>query len=77
VHIEATLALDPTEDDWFPVFAPLSYPRLGMTSKTDAIGKTFKGSFSYIRARLSRPGATAGSNSAGLYGIVDRVLLNR
>lgn len=77
VTIEATVADDPDEIDWFPVLPPVSYPSAGQTATCRALGFSFTGRFSAIRARLSRPGVALDADIGGQLGYVDRVLLGR
>jgi hypothetical protein len=77
VVIEAALAADPQDHDWFPVVGPLVYPRADTTETCVALGISFTGRFSHIRARLYRPGFGDAQSTSGQLGYVDRVLLGR
>lgn len=90
VFIDATLALDPQEDDWFPIFlngakAFIEYP-LDTVNPTGPRGDkgvdavTFQGNFLFVRFRIDRsfvvPVPTTDAEK-GLLGSIGKVLLNR
>lgn len=81
VHIEASLAAEPTETDWFDAIEPLKFPRTAMaTGETAAVGSSFRGNYVWLRARMERddlgiaPDAQVPISMA--LGFVDRILLN-
>lgn len=76
VVIEATLVPEPAEQDWFPVIGPITYPRLGQKETRDAQGVSFKGSYAFVRAKLIRPGVSDQTSTNGMFGFVDRILIN-
>lgn len=80
VFIEASLASEPGEGDWFDATEPFVFsvisdnPDLPQSGVTGAFGRTFTGNFAWMRARMKHPDpiipypVNAGS--------VDRVLVN-
>ncbi len=89
VFIDATLALDPEEIDWFPILlngarAFIEYPLdsinpTGPHGDTGVDAVTFKGNFLFVRFRIDRsfvvPVPTTDAEK-GLLGSIDKVLLN-
>jgi hypothetical protein len=88
VCFEASIASDPTDFDWFPVEIQgqqfLSFPRnpnrpTGVTGDTGAVGMNIIGNYTWLRVRVERDlidPTTEAKVLAGLFGQVDRVLLN-
>lgn len=81
VHIEASLAEEPTDSDWFPaidpfVFSPLDAPGLPTTGVTGAVGATFRGNYAWLRARMEHL-PSMDQSLPWTSGYVDRVLLNQ
>lgn len=72
LRIEATLLAAPEEKDWF-----LALPTYTFSANSTAIGETFEGSFTFLRASMRRDGLPENPNAPGQYGSVDRVLLNQ
>lgn len=74
IHIDATVADDPTEDDWFPIALGVSLDHIDYEEATTKI-ETFNiiGNFVYLRARIER--AFLGRDVSEL-GNVDRVVLS-
>lgn len=72
VVVEASLAAEPGEGDWFPIVGPYSFadPYTGL-AMSGARGESFKGIFTWLRARASFAGVRYPT------GIVDRVLLSQ
>lgn len=89
VFIDATLASDPEEIDWFPIFLNgareyIEYPLdtinpTGANGDTGVDAVTFQGNFLYIRFKIDRsyvvPVPTTDSEKA-LLGSIGKVLLN-
>jgi hypothetical protein len=80
IYIEGTLATNPSEEDWFTIVLPdETTPYIEFEGSEGVVGKSFKGSFSWIRARQDRDylaleGLT--SQQLGAYGYIDRIVLN-
>lgn len=71
IRIEGTLAVEPTEDDWFDATEALVFPRPSKpqgVGESVSVGRTFTANLVWIRARMDRPGMVSG--------LVDRVLVN-
>lgn len=52
--IEATLANEPTDTDWFPIWLNQCNEFIQYDAKTSMEGYTFQGNFTFIRARVDR-----------------------
>ncbi len=89
IHIDASLATDPTEADWFPIYLTSGnsfkqYPVTDIPSGTNGLGDTiteawtFRANLLWIRARVDRdyidPLPTEYTSSD--YGTVEKILLN-
>jgi hypothetical protein len=89
IHLEGTLALDPTDSDWFPIYLTSGnsfreYPVTSVPSGSNALGDTvteawtFRANLVWLRARVDRtalvPAPTQYDSS--LHGTVDKILLN-
>lgn len=84
IYVDATLAANPTDEDWFPVnlngyisYLEYAYDNLaplgeGGTSGTESL--SFDGNFVFLRARMDR-GDLLNPNTTN-YGSVTRILLN-
>ena len=90
IYIEASLASEPTSEDWFPVFlngaqAYMNYPINplapigGPSGDTFVDAFTFQGNFLWLRARIDRsyvvPVPTTDAEKSAL-GSVKKILLN-
>lgn len=86
IYIEASLANEPTETDWFPIWLKrncqfLEYPNHSKTSKVtnnDVDAINVSGKFVWIRARLDRSylGINSGNIPDGInFGQVEKILL--
>lgn len=79
VHVEASIANEPGENDWFPVIRHIDYPRLiaDFSRETSVIGLTFKGNYMWFRIRVERSHLYPPVEyPASEFGLVDKVLLN-
>ena len=84
VHIEGSLAREPEDGDWFDIVAPMEYTPDPFIPDDEGGAKStifsFKGVFTWIRARMARPiseeEAPLDDPAGKLYGSVDRILLN-
>lgn len=78
-RIEATLASEPTEDDWFPVYLTACEPHIQFDADTGIHGFTLEGNFVFVRAVADRsyivPEPTTVEQIQALGSIV-RVLMN-
>lgn len=88
IYFEASIANDPTDDDWFPVQVDgvefMEFPQnpgnpTGSTGDTKTIGRNLVGSFTWLRVGVDRsylPGTTENDAIYNTFGYVDRVLMN-
>ena len=87
IHLEGSLATEPTEADWFPIYLTSGnsfrqYPVTSVPSGSNSLGDTtteawtFRANILWIRARVDRVYLSAGSYDVALHGIVDKILLN-
>lgn len=89
IHIEATLATDPVEADWFPIYLSSGnswkqYPVTNDPSGSNDLGDTiteawtFRANLLWLRARVDRSALdpVPTSYDAGIHGTVDKILLN-
>lgn len=79
VAIEATLASEPTEDDWFPVWLLTTTPYIDMKNESSSQAFTFEGNFTYVRAILDRSYIQmqpTTNDQIQEYGKVRKILLN-
>ena len=53
VHLQGTLASEPTEADWFDIYLNNSIAYLDYTTSTAVAGHTFQGNFIYLRAKVA------------------------
>jgi len=77
--LEATLANEPTDEDWFPVSLTVCDPFLDYDSDTGIHAYTFQGNFVFVRVRVDRsqivpPPQTVEQIQA--IGAISRVLMN-
>ena len=90
VYVEASLAEEPTENDWFsiwltPTTSYVQYPRdlsdpTGSTGDTGVEAYNFEGNFTWLRTRLDRSYMTPEPESdeaIAAFGVVQKILLNR
>ena len=88
IHIEATLATDPAEVDWFPIYLTSGngwkqYP-VATPSGSNGVGDTvteawtFRANLLWLRARVDRSAIDPppASYDASTHGTVDKILLN-
>lgn len=76
IILEATLAEDPLESDWFAMSIDPPINFLQLTAHTDVIARTFQGNFLYIRVRIDRSYLSPANNDNMQHGQVMKVLLN-
>lgn len=78
--IEASLANDPTDDDWFPIYLNYSDCYLIAEQETSVQAFSFEGNFTYIRARIDRsylvPEPNMTIDVSTMYGSISKILLN-
>lgn len=76
VYIEATLEVEPTSDDWFPLqlSGNTDYLDYGSSGTTTTLGRSFAGNFVYLRARVDRSHISA-TYAESTHGRVDSIRL--
>jgi hypothetical protein len=93
VWIEAALASEPAETDWFPIWLNVCQPfaeyprdRAHPTGSPGCVGDTgteafvFEGNFTWLRARLDRSHilpVPATHEGVAAFGVIKKILLNR
>jgi hypothetical protein len=75
IYIEGTLALNPTDNDWFTVSLDPINGFLEYNDETSVNGYTFRGNLMYIRARIDRD-YLPGSPDLSTLGSINKILLN-
>lgn len=86
-YVEGTIALNPTEDDWFPIYLTSGTPYreypINSVSPTgindgDTVteGFTFRANLLYIRARIDRSYLPETAYDSAVHGTIDKVILN-
>ena len=75
IQMQATLATDPAETDWFTI-REITKPVTGTTGVTLSEAYTFTGNYVYLRVILDRSTLGDGSTYDAAYGAIGRVLLN-
>jgi hypothetical protein len=76
LYIDATLANDPVEADWFSITLGGVQDYIEATAHTGVVAKTFQGNLVYLRARIDRSHLTPANNDTLQHGQVTQVLLN-
>lgn len=77
VYIQATLAVDPAEADWFNLDLTDSTDAIEFTASSEAQARTFQGNFVYLRIAVDRDYLGAGLDNDDLaYGQLTKVLLS-
>ena len=89
IHLEGTLASNPTDSDWFPIYLTSGnsfreYPVTSVPSGSNALGDTtteawtFRANLVWLRARVDRTALvpTPTQYESSLHGTVDKILLN-
>lgn len=88
VWFEASIAMEPMEEDWFPIRinqdAFLNFPKdpenpTGQTGDTGTVGMNIVGNYIWLRARMDRSDMSDSTNIlaiSGALGHIDRILLN-
>lgn len=76
VSIEATLATNPTEEDWFPVMLGNERNIEYKLNTTKTVGFTVRGNFVWVRARVDRDEWVTKLDQwdVSVYGTVDSIL---
>lgn len=88
VGIQASLALEPTEDDWFDIWLkegtpylefPLNHghPTGNLQGDTANLALTFKANVLWIRARMDRDYLDVEEPYDGSYGVINKIVLSR
>lgn len=93
IYLEATLADQPTEDDWFPLWLSASAPYLefpknmakptgspGYYGDTGVDAFTFEGNFAWVRARLDRNyvfPVPVAHDDIAAFGVITKIVLKR
>jgi len=79
VFLEASIKLKPTENDWVKLWTK-EYPSGEFFAReTSTVGGNFTGRFVWIRVRIDRSyllAEDAAPSILGMYGLIDRVLVN-
>jgi len=75
IYIEGTLALNPTDNDWFTVSLDPINGFVEYNDETSVNGYTFRGNLMYIRARIDRD-YLPGSPDLSTLGSINKILLN-
>lgn len=86
-YVEGTIALNPTEDDWFPIYLtsgtpyreyPINSVSPTGTNDGDTVteGFTFRANLLYIRARIDRSYLPETAYDSAVHGTIDKVILN-
>lgn len=73
VYVEATLAVEPGDSDWFSVAPYVEFPTAGATSPKQTVGVTFSGNLTWVRARLDRTYLADPAADPTPYGYIDHV----
>lgn len=87
LHVEATLAIEPTDTDWFGIkpqttlgteySAGQSYVQFNSNNPGDgAEAYTFRGNFTYLRVRMDRAHVGDGTTYDPSYGSISKVILS-
>ncbi len=86
LRIQATLLLEPTDDDWFDLvpsettgtrFSGLGYVQFTSTDQASKSGAySFKGNYAYLRVYLDREHVGDGATYDTSYGQVSRIVLS-
>ena len=86
IYIEGTLASNPEETDWFPIYltSGTSYKQYpvnsasptGIVGDTGTDGFTFRVNVIYLRARVDRDYLGASDYDLAAHGRIDQLLLN-
>jgi hypothetical protein len=89
IHLEGSLATDPTEDDWFPIYLTSGnsyreYPVTSVPSGSNNLGDTtteawtFRANILWLRARVDRSAITPTPTTYDIntHGSVNKILLN-
>ena len=53
IHLQGTLADDPTDNDWFDINLQANLAHVDYSTDTGVHGYTFQGNFIYLRIKLS------------------------
>lgn len=85
-HLQATLSLEPSEDDWFDVIPEETNGRrfndkgyVQFNSNDPGLGSeaySFRGNFTYVRVFMDRRHVADGVTYDPFYGAIDRVILS-
>jgi len=86
-YIEGTIAISPTEGDWFPIYltSGTEYRQYPINSvlpsgqnggDTVTEGFTFRANLLYIRARIDRSYLPETVYESGVHGTIDKVIIN-
>lgn len=85
-RIQATLAMNPTENDWFDVIPDVTAGRawnpagyVQFNTNNPGLGSeayTFQGNFTYVRAYMDRTHVADGVTYDASYGQINRVILS-
>lgn len=87
VRIQASLALEPQEDDWFDIWLtegtpylqfPInpSYPTGHLEGDTSNVAMTFKANVLWVRATMDRSYLFVGEPYDGSYGVINKIVLS-
>lgn len=74
--LEASIAENPTANDWFPIQLTATHHYIEYFSQTtETKGITFTGNFVWVRARVDRSHLTATSYNVTQHGRLEKVVL--
>jgi hypothetical protein len=79
IWLEAALAAEPTDEDWFPISLTIDAPYLEFDNETSTKAYTFEGNFTFLRARLDRSYVypiPETNDEIASFGVIRKALLN-
>lgn len=86
IKVEASLAAEPTESDWFPIYLHQHYDYAdfpvdpadptGPDGDSGVVAYTFTGNFYWVRVKSIRSHITPAPASVSEFGRIDKVLLS-
>ena len=87
IRIQASLALEPQDNDWFDIWLtegtpflqfPINpqFPSGHLSGDTSSLALTFKANVLWVRARMDRDYLTTSEPYDGSYGVVNKIVLS-